>query len=159
MNSIQNKLALIFIIGLLVTISLTGFIIIKYERFVASITHLADKTNEIQSSAYSAQIYFKTQIQEWKNILLRGYDEKLYNKYHSSFLLYEKKTMQEVKHLSVLAEEYPTLKNSALEFINEHKKLSVFYHEGLSIYSKAKHDPQIAGDKHVRGIDREPIKF
>ena len=159
MNSIQNKLALIFIIGLLITTSLTGFIIIKYESFVASITHLSDKTNEIESSAYNAQIYFKTQIQEWKNTLLRGYDNKLYNKYHSSFLLYEKKTMQEVEQLSVLAEEYPTLKNSAVEFIKEHKKLSVFYREGLSIYNKMKYDPQIAADKHVRGIDREPIKL
>ncbi len=159
MNSIQNKLVLIFIIGLLITTSLTGFIIIKYEKFVTSITHLSDKTNEIQSSAYNAKINFKTQIQEWKNTLLRGYDNKLYNKYHSGFLLYEKKTLQEVNRLSLLAKEYPTLKKSAVKFIMEHKKLSIFYREGLSIYNEAKHDPQIAGDKHVRGIDREPIKL
>jgi len=159
MNSIQNKLAFIFIVGLLITTSLTGFIIVKYERLASSIVQLSKKVNEIQNSTFNAQIYFKTQIQEWKNTLLRGYDKELYNKYYSSFLLYEKKAIQEVEHLSVIAEEYSELRNSAIAFNTEHKKLGVLYREGLSIYNTTKYEPQIAADIHVRGIDREPIKL
>ncbi len=159
MNSIQTKLVLIFIVGLLLASSLTGFIVVKYEKFLTSIIQLSDKTYKIQNSAYKSQVYFKTQIQEWKNTLLRGYDKNLYNKYYNSFLQYENKTISEVKHLSTLAKEYPELKSNAMEFIIEHKKLSALYREGLLIYSKTKQSPQIVADKHVRGIDREPIKL
>lgn len=159
MNSIQNKLILIFIICVLTTIGITGFIVVKYESVLASNEQLSRQSKELQNRALNAQIYFKTQIQEWKNILLRGYDKPLYDKYFNSFLLYEKKTRQEVEHLSVLAEEYPELKDNAVTFIAEHKKLSSLYRKGLSIYNTTKYNPQIVADKQVRGIDREPIKL
>jgi len=159
MSSIQNKLAIIIVIGLLVTTSLTAFIIYKYETLIDSVIHLSNETGEVKDSAYSAQIYFKTQIQEWKNILLRGYDKNLYMKYYNSFLLYENRTTQEVQGLIVLARKYPELNKSAKKFIKEHKKLSALYREGLTIYNQVKDDPQISADKNVRGIDREPIKL
>ena len=159
MNSIQNKLILIFIICVLATIGITGFIVVKYESALASNEQLSEQSKQLQNRALNAQIYFKTQIQEWKNILLRGYDKPLYDKYFNSFLLYEKKTRQEVELLSVLAEEYPELKDNAATFIAEHKKLSSLYRKGLSIYNTTKYNPQIVADKQVRGIDREPIKL
>jgi len=159
MNSVQNKLILIFTICVLGTIGITGFIVVKYETALTSNEQLSEQSKELQNRAFKAQIYFKTQIQEWKNILLRGYDKPLYDKYFSSFLLYEKKTRQEVELLSVLAEEYPELKDNAVTFIAEHKKLSRLYREGLSVYNTTKYSPQIAADKQVRGIDREPIKL
>jgi hypothetical protein len=102
MKSIQNKLSLIITIGLLVTMGLSGYIVIKYDGYVISISHLSDKTNEINKAACSAQISFKTQIQEWKNILLRGYDKNFYKKYHRSFLLNEQKTIHEAERLAVI---------------------------------------------------------
>lgn len=159
MNSIQNKLIVIFIICVLVTISITGFIVVKYENMLASNEQLSYQSKELQNRALKAQIYFKTQIQEWKNILLRGYDKQLYDKYFSSFLLYEKKTRQETKRLSVLSEKYPELSDEVITFIAKHKKLSILYREGLSIYNATKYNPQIATDNKVRGIDREPIKL
>ena len=159
MNSIQNKLILIFVICVSVTIGITAYIVIKYERVRASNEQLSNQSKELQNRALKTQLYFKTQIQEWKNILLRGYDKQLYEKYLDSFLLYEKKTRQEAENLSVFAEEYPELKNNVKRFIEEHKKLSVLYSRGLHIYNTTKFNPQIAADKKVRGIDREPIKL
>jgi diguanylate cyclase (GGDEF)-like protein len=159
MNSIQNKLTLIFIVGLFITTSLTGFIIDKYERLTGSMILLSNKVNDIQDSTFNAHACFKTQIQEWKNILLRGYDKELYNKYYNSFLLHEKKTIQEVERLYVISEEYSELRNTVIAFSTEHKKLGILYREGLSIYNTTKYDPQIVADKHVRGIDRHPVKL
>jgi len=159
MNSIQNKLILIFIVCVIVTIGITGFIVFKYENVLTSNEQLSYQSKELQNRTLRAQIYFKTQIQEWKNILLRGYDKQLYDKYFSSFLLYEKKTRQEAEDLSVLAEKYPELKDNVVKFIEKHKRLSILYFEGLSIYNKTKYNPQIAADIRVRGIDREPIKL
>jgi hypothetical protein len=60
MNSIQNKLTLIFIVGLLITTSLTGFIIVKYERLTGSMILLSNKVNALQNSTFHTQVYLYT---------------------------------------------------------------------------------------------------
>lgn len=159
MRSIQSRLTVIFVLGLLITSGLAGFIILKYENLMNSSSRLSENTHRIQNSALKAQVHFKTQVQEWKNILLRGYDEKLYKKYVSSFILYEKKTRDEVNNLLKLSHDYPELKKDALQFIAEHKKLGMRYREALPVYRLSEHNPHITTDKYVRGIDRNPIKL
>lgn len=157
MHSLSKKLILVVAIGLIVNAVLIQFITIKYDSFLVSSIQLSNQTSAIQTSAFKAQIYFKTQIQEWKNILLRGNDKQLYNKYFKSFVFYDNKTRQEVEKLLVLAKEYPELVNNITKFIVEHKHLNLLYREALSIYNKTNYNPQMAADLHVRGIDREPI--
>ena len=157
MHSLSKKLILVAAIGLIVNAALIQFITIKYDSFLVSSIRLSNQTSEIQNSAFKAQIYFKTQIQEWKNILLRGSDKQLYNKYFKSFVVNEDKTKQEVEKLLILAKKHPELINNITKFIVEHKNLSLMYREALSVYNNTKSNPQIAADLHVRGIDREPI--
>ncbi len=158
-NSIQSRLTAIFILGLLIMTSLSGYIIIKYEDLITDNAILTKKTHEIQSSAFKSQIFFKTQVQEWKNILLRGYDNNLYEKYLKSFTASEGKVIKEVNRLLYLSIGYPELKKDAKKFIIEHKKLGARYREALPVFKLAEHDPHITTDKYVRGIDRQPIKL
>ena len=159
MGSIQKRLLTLFVLGVIIMTMVTGFIIVKYDNLIESNTQLSNNAHEIKVSSLRAQIFFKTQVQEWKNILLRGHDNVLYHKHLDSFLLYEKKTRKEVKHLLNLASEYPKLKKDAVSFINNHKKLGLRYREALPVYKLAENNPHITTDKYVRGIDREPIKL
>ena len=159
MNSIKNRLTVLFILGLLIMAGLSGFIVFKYEKLIADNAYLSENTHAIQNSALQAQLYFKTQVQEWKNILLRGYDEALYNKYLNKFIGNESQVQTEVKRLLMLAKQYPELTKYALKFLDEHKKLGMRYREALPVYKLAEHNPHITTDKYVRGIDREPIKL
>lgn len=159
MNSIQKRLSLIFAVGLLVTTLLAVFAIFKYEALIVFNSELSDKTHKIKDSALLSQVYFKTQIQEWKNILLRGYDDALYNKHLNSFLKQEKKTAAEVKYLISLSVDYPELEEGGARFLAEHARLGKRYREALPVYKLATHNPHITTDKYVRGIDRQPIKL
>jgi len=159
MNSIQNRLAVFFILSLLIMTGLTGYIVFKYENLIYENSLLSDNTHEIQHSALKAQIYFKTQVQEWKNILLRGYDNTLYDEYLNKFTQSEDLVKKEVEHLLLLSNRYPSLKNTASDFLSEHKKLGTRYREALPVYKLSEHDPHITTDKYVHGIDREPIKL
>ncbi len=158
-GSIQNRLTALFILGLLIMTSLSGFIMFKYENLIADNSLLSERTHKIQNSALKSQVYFKIQVQEWKNILIRGYDKKLYDKYLKKFTDSERKVRTEVNRLLVLSSDYPELKRDALKFLAEHKKLGARYREALPTFKLAKHDPHITTDKYVRGIDRAPIKL
>lgn len=159
MNSIQSRLAAFFILSLLIMTSLTAYIVSKYEVFISDNLLLSENTHEIKTSALKAQVYFKTQVQEWKNILLRGYDDALYEKYLKKFTHNENMVKQEVKHLLFLSNKYPALKEDIYDFISEHNKLGKRYREALPAFRLSEHAPHITTDKYVRGIDREPIKL
>lgn len=159
MNSIQKRLSLIFVLGLLVTTSLAGYVVFKYEGLIGFNSSLSGKTHNIQRSALLSQVYFKTQIQEWKNVLLRGHDTSLYTQHLDGFLLYEKKTAEEVERLIVLSVDYPELNEGAKGFLADHKWLAKRYREALSVYQSAQTNPHITTDELIRGIDREPIKL
>ena len=159
MNSIQKRLSLIFSLGLLVTTLLAGYAVFKYEGVIAFNSELSDKTHKIKSSALLSQIYFKIQIQEWKNILLRGHEDSLYTKHLNSFFVQENKTITEVERLIALSADYPELKKKAAKFLSEHKRLGNRYREALPVFKLAETNPHITTDKYVRGIDREPVKL
>jgi len=135
MNSIQKRLSLIFTFGLLITTLLAGYAIFKYERVIVFNSELSDKTHKIQKSALLSQLYFKTQIQEWKNVLLRGYNNSLYTKHLNSFFVQEKKTITEVKQLIALSAGHPELRKRAAKFLAEHERLGNRYREALPVLS------------------------
>lgn len=146
-------------LSLLIMTSLSGYIIFKYEVLISDNAISTKNAHEIQISALESQVYFKTQVQEWKNILLRGYDEQLYNKYLKRFINNELKVKEEVASLIALSADYPELQKDALDFLAEHEELGQRYKEALPVYRLSAHNPHITTDKYVRGIDREPIKL
>lgn len=159
MNSVENRFTAIFMLGLFIMASLSGYIVFKYETLISDNALSTENAHKIQSSALNSQIHFKTQVQEWKNILLRGYDKALYKKHLEKFITNESKVKKEAHNLITLAVIYPELKEYAINFLAEHKKLGALYREALPVYNLSEYNPHITTDKYVHGIDLEPIKL
>ncbi len=99
-----------------------------------------------------AHTQFKIQIQEWKNLLLRGNNPEDFQKFYASFNNQTDKVQLQLNSAkSALETNYP---NDLEEVIKEHKALVETY---LNILSTAKLD-NLNGietvDKSVRGMDR-----
>jgi len=105
------------------------------------------------------EVNFKKQVQEWKNILLRGYDPELYTKYLNKFITEEANTRRAAeelrKDLSKNNEAFKLIE----QFIKSHTYMGARYREALTAFKVAEHDPHITVDKYVRGIDREPTEL
>jgi methyl-accepting chemotaxis protein len=99
---------------------------------------------------------FKTQVQEWKNVLLRGKDPQKLTQYWTQF---------ESLHRDI-QEQGAQLKNELTgdshakvdAFLQAHQTAFGKYQTGLNAFKAAEFDPA-AGDKAVTGIDREPSKL
>ncbi|BES72399.1 methyl-accepting chemotaxis protein [Marinobacter nanhaiticus D15-8W] len=100
---------------------------------------------------------FKTQVQEWKNVLLRGTDNEDRNKYWARFQQQEKTIQQSLDALIPRIEE-PEAKALLERFRNSHRQMGEAYREGFESFVDAGLDHQ-AGDEAVRGIDREPSEL
>ncbi len=100
---------------------------------------------------------FKTQVQEWKNVLLRGTKPELLNKHWLAFTTIESHINEEAAKLvsSLPDGESKKLVN---QFAQAHQQMGAAYRKGLDAFKAANFDPSV-GDSVVQGIDREPSKL
>nr|WP_137821298.1 methyl-accepting chemotaxis protein [Pseudomonas sp. D(2018)] len=122
---------------------------------IQSYRGLVDGTLEASSLVDEANLEFKVQVQEWKNVLLRGKEQESLNKYWSQFEGQEAKVQT---LLGKLLDKAQGLEDSALKakvesLRNEHRNLGIAYRKGRDAFIAAGADP-IAGDNAVKGIDR-----
>lgn len=156
-HSIRNKLFLISGTGttLLLAASLFGFwlswsSIHTFEQEVES--HRIDERRILEMG-----IAFKVQVQEWKNVLLRGGDAAALDKYWGSFEKEERK----IRDIAVSLEktvENPKAKESIQKFLKAHQDMGMAYRVGLQAFKDSNFDSK-AGDRAVKGIDRAPTEL
>lgn len=117
--------------------------------------------DRLESHAVHIQSTFKTQVQEWKNVLLRGQDPEKLGRHWGAFQKNEAevgastlKLLDELQAVQADAE----LVDAAKAFQAAHKKMADGYRQGLDAYKGAGMDAA-TGDKAVSGMDREPSKL
>lgn len=100
-----------------------------------------------------ANSQFKTQVQEWKNVLLRGKDPAALDKYWTAFQQQEREVQSTLNTLGAL-EGLPQVARGSVEALSEeHLRLGKAYRSGHQAFVASGQDPQ-AGDLAVKGIDR-----
>jgi len=118
----------------------------SYSQLLAGPLHTSQLIDE-------ANLQFKVQVQEWKNVLLRGKQPADLAKYWSQF---EDRQRDVQKILGELANQSgiePSLKNRVERLRDEHRQLGAAYQKGRDAYVAAGADPA-AGDAAVKGVDR-----
>lgn len=118
-----------------------------------------EQTNVVHERLVSEALNeFKTQVQEWKNVLLRGASDKDREKYWSRFQSREA-DVQGILRKLVAGEELNTDSASLIDrFLTAHKQMGIKYREGYEAFVAGGYNPN-TGDTFVRGIDREPAEL
>ncbi|WP_095121235.1 methyl-accepting chemotaxis protein [Pseudomonas sp. Irchel s3f10] len=118
----------------------------SYSQLIAGPLHTSQLIDE-------ANLQFKVQVQEWKNVLLRGKQPADLAKYWGQF---EDRQRDVQKILGELAGQKgiePSLKSRIERLREEHRQLGSAYQKGRDAYVAAGGDPA-AGDAAVKGVDR-----
>jgi len=100
---------------------------------------------------------FKTQVQEWKNTLLRGKDDEQRAKYWQAFQEGERKVAEQAGKLIA---SLPAGKERTLleQFAQAHTRMGQDFRTGYAQFEAAGFDPA-AGDAAVKGKDRAPSEL
>lgn len=145
-------------IGLLIFIGIISlFSIWSMNQTFKDGAQLAFKTNALKNEISSASIAFKVQIQEWKNILLRGKDKMNKDTYFSKFEKQESNVQAYLNNASVVCLQLQL--NSACKEIDiikiAHQELGMVYKKNLASASLENYDAIHQLDQSVKGMDRE----
>ena|GEM_PF-4229969 len=153
MSSLRAKILTISGLTMVLIVAAALFAIAS----VWSANNAMERTMKNNQAANKEVIEFKKQVQEWKNVLLRGRDSAAFDKYWNNFEKTEKAVQDNGKELLAQLEE-PAIKNKLAEFLNQHEQLGMAYRRGLGAFRNSNFNSS-AGDKAVAGIDRAPTEL
>jgi len=154
-QSLQFRLVTNVTAAIVAMIFVTFISIFTMDEAVKQLGHVINVTKTWEKKADTANLAFKRQVQEWKNVLLRGHDEEQMSKYWGRFQTLQADIQNAVGELAESLEEEPELQAIALGFLRDHKKMGVAYRQGRQAFIDSGFDHTV-GDAAVKGIDRAP---
>lgn len=142
-------------IGLLLIVA--SIAIFELKTHIDEYHNLLDTSIRHEREISNLNLSFKTQVQEWKNVLLRGKDPEKFQKYWGQFTKLQTEIQRQGQDLvgKLPNDESKTLLQG---FLRAHAAAYVKYEAGASAFKTADFDASV-GDKAVTGIDREPSKM
>jgi methyl-accepting chemotaxis protein len=151
------KLPLAFGVALLLALSASLYGIYSLNQSIARYATEVRAASEGAFGARQLDSMFKTQVQEWKNVLLRGKDPKALDKHWGAFKQAERDVNEAAKTLLAALPAGPE-RTLVERFSLAHAQMGQGYRRALDAFLAAAHDPAV-GDSAVRGMDREPAKL
>ena len=120
---------------------------------VQSYRSLIDGPLQTSQLIDEANLQFKVQVQEWKNVLLRGKQPQDMDKYWGQFQDRQRDVQGILTRLVTQTRDDATLSRRIEALREEHQQLGVAYQKGRDAYVAAGRDAT-AGDAAVKGVDR-----
>ena len=102
----------------------------------------------------AAQVSFKIQVQEWKNILLRGHSQKDFDGYSASFQKRGGLIREELNDAKTLLAKLGLATDGIDDALRMHSVLLQQYRDALKNFDGAKPETSRTVDAGVRGLDR-----
>ena len=147
-------LGLLFILVVNLGAGLYGFY--RYRQAVERGAAVREQSSAIVAAALTAQVFFKKQVQEWKNILLRGGEPEQYRRYLAQFEQQERLTNEATLRLIQLLDGSDSDSADADAFVAAHLRLGRAYRAALASFLPWDSESALRVDSQVRGIDRKP---
>lgn len=152
---IRTKMALLFGVVFLAFIGMTLVIYTTRQTLIATIDVEALKnSNQLVVIARGAHVDFQRQVQEWKNILIRGNNPEDYDKYSKAFVERAKKVNQGLVDTKVGMVAIGMVASSVDVLIAEHQAMLKTYQTALSTFDPSDPETGKKVDALVKGVDR-----
>ncbi len=120
--------------------------------------HRDNVLTQTVNTARKAQVEFKKQVQEWKNLLLRGNDPANFTKYSEAFVKQSEVTQTNLQQLKKLFSQLDLDTKMVDEALTTHQELQGKYLDALKKYDQADQNSAHIVDTLVNGMDRPPTQ-
>ena len=141
-----------------ILVLLNGASILKSFSLLNAFDELENTLVQSERDVNTTLSTFKTQVQEWKNVLLRGHKKEDRVKYWERFKQREADITRQFDKMLLSAVINDSVKSNIRQFQQAHAVMAEKYREGYNAFVDSGFDPKV-GDSYVRGIDREPAKL
>ncbi len=127
------------------------------ERYEQALRDLQERGRQ-QDTARIMQVTFKKQVQEWKDILLRGYNPADLSKYSTQFHADAARVVGIGSALQTSIADADA-RGTTQEFLQAHAAMGQKYDAALRIFAAGKGTNPRQADQSVKGLDRAPTEL
>jgi methyl-accepting chemotaxis protein len=153
-TSIRNKLLMLTGSGTLLVLTAASFAFWALWGSVNTFDRLFMQDIEKERAIRALQVDFEHQVQDWKNVLLRGHEDQSREKYWNSFEQMQTKISEDAATLLERLKD-GELKEQISEFAEAHRRAGVTYGKALQLFKTSGFDYKVA-DNAARGVDDRP---
>lgn len=156
-SQVKNKV-LLLLLGAMSVILITVFI--GFSSIKDATTAYGESVNEeaiIMLEVADLNIRFKTQVQEWKNTLIRGNDPQQLSKYWGRFNKAATEIQKRYQHLLQTMPNNNSAKQHVQKFAQSYPDMLNAYRAGYDVFIGSNKNISKA-DSRVSGIDRAPTE-
>jgi len=151
-HSLQGKLVLTVSGGLVILMFVAALAVMKLGAVVDGYRNLLQEDLHARSKIDAMNVDYQHQVQQWKNVLLRGHNENDMAKYWGRFEDTHNKIQKDAQML-VSALTSGEIKSRVSKFKSDHSGLLEVYRQGKDAFISSGFNPH-AGDKAVKEIGR-----
>jgi len=153
-KSLQFKVLLLMSVALAIALAVSVLALSRVYGSIQELDRISRDDFETQQSILRATVALKQQVQDWKNVLLRGHDAESTDAAWKTFVGSEKDVSETAKEARN-ATPHEDVRASLEKFLAAHKAAGETYRKGLEAFRDAKFDPR-AGDKATEGASKAP---
>ncbi|WP_276315685.1 methyl-accepting chemotaxis protein [Ectothiorhodospira shaposhnikovii] len=141
--------------GLLLVLIVAAACFVALGQGLGQYRSLVEETIRVATQVDAANVEFKVQVQEWKNVLIRGANPADHDRYWRSFQSHEAQVQQRLEAAAATARQMgdTELLRQIETLRTEHQRMGQAYRQGNERFLAAGANPAV-GDAAVRGIDR-----
>lgn len=160
LNNLSLKAKILFLSILIIlglsTLGISAYLQLhSYNEVVDDTATHSQIRSDVLVQIQSAAIGFKTQVQEWKNILIRGNDAEQFAQYVGRFTEAETLVQTHLATALELEKREGMSTDAVVKLQKEHAELGKNYREALKSFDKNDPDAGKIVDRLVSGMDRE----
>ena len=154
---LRGKLLAILGGGIISLGLISGMSFVSLSHDVTAFEDILEHDVAATLAAGKMTLQFKTQIQEWKNVLLRGHDDSNREKYWAKFQK-QHNLVQESGRTLLMSTQQQSIQALTQKFLNSHKALLPKYKTGYQAFISSGYDSKVA-DAAISDIDQAPTKL
>ena len=132
-----------------------AFLYLRLQNVVSAYEELFDRDVRNQDVSRVMQLNFKKQVQEWKDILLRGHDPDALRSYSGAFHAQAQSVREAAAGLDRGMPD-GRAKRLVRQFMDAHQTMMTRYDAALAAFAASGGADQAAADAMVKGQDRAP---
>jgi methyl-accepting chemotaxis protein len=153
-SSLQFKVITLMAIAMAVALAVSVFALSRVYGSIQELDRISREDFETQQAINRGSTLFKQQVQEWKDVLLRGADPARLDKHWNAFLKQESAVGETIREARS-ATPHEDVRKILEKFLAAHKAAGEGYRAGLEAFKASNFDSHV-GDKAVEGVDRAP---
>lgn len=157
-NTIATRISAlaVFLLLALLAVSAQGLFALKDSAAAnAAAVERGSQLEDAVNAARVSQVSFKIQVQEWKNILLRGGNAEAFEKHLKEFKEVGQNTHASLLQLKDIETKLGLDVAPVTELVTAHDELGEKYLTALKQFDPKGEEPGLVVDRLVKGIDRE----